>query len=437
MRIAILSDLHFGDPMCALTVTGGPEAYDSNPVYAQFKSAVGSDLDYLVLLGDVFDFTVATYGEAYCAAKPFFQRIASDGTLKHVDGRPAASIIYIPGNHDFDVWHQVEYEVNVIRRMHAGKPPRSFRWAVPGVFDLRRGARSAAFAMPHVQPGTAGPEYGGLFLDSLCVPDGATTADARFPFCVAYPNLYLITDEFTALITHGQYFDGYWSFLGEAAPLIAERDLETADPLTIRQLVALNLPLTQLACSGIGQAGPLTSVVRRVQRDVKEGRFDRLERYLERLDNEVLDKLADYGRADPREWISDLLIGLGKSKFLSALKGGKGARYDTEFLQDAVSRRRFLAYLRACQTELEELSGDFGYTEHSAVHGISRVLYGHTHVPIPWGDWSGNINVPGGDVRCSNLGGWLYSERTDTGGVLEGVEIALIESGDIRSIHVA
>ncbi len=45
--------------------------------------------------------------------------------------------------------------------------------------------------------------YGGLFLDHI------TEEPSHFIF--AYPNLYLVTDEGTILMTHGQYLDGYWS----------------------------------------------------------------------------------------------------------------------------------------------------------------------------------------------------------------------------------
>jgi hypothetical protein len=188
-----------------------------------------------------------SYEQAYRAAKPIFERMAADGTLKRSGDQPAARIVYVPGNHDYDVWNQVEYEVNIIRRMHQGGPPRSFRWTVPGVFDFRRGTAHATFALPQVGRRSGSFEYGGLFLDKLTVRAGQDPSTAGFPFFVAYPNLYLLTDDFSAVITHGQYLEGYWALLGEVAPLIAGSDLHVSSPLEIRDIVALNLPLSQLA----------------------------------------------------------------------------------------------------------------------------------------------------------------------------------------------
>jgi predicted phosphodiesterase len=56
--------------------------------------AIGK-VDYLVLLGDIVDFSVASYREAYRQARCFFRRLQDDGL--------AEEIVYVPGNHDFDV----------------------------------------------------------------------------------------------------------------------------------------------------------------------------------------------------------------------------------------------------------------------------------------------------------------------------------------------
>ncbi|HMA94651.1 MAG TPA: metallophosphoesterase, partial [Polyangiaceae bacterium] len=430
MRIALLSDTHFGDPMCSLAAPTEAGQYVLGPAYPQFRAAVGSDLDYLVLVGDIFDFSVANYGEAYRAAKPFFQQIATDGTLKRRGGIPAAQLIYLPGNHDFDVWHQVEYEVNVMRRMHARKLPRSFRWSVPGVMDLRRNVRRPTFTLPHVMRDDGSTEYGGLFLDDLtCTDDAESSDEHRFPFCVAFPNLYLLTDDFSALVTHGHYLEPYWSLVGEIAPLIAGHDLGVSDPLTVRQLVALNLPLNQLACSGLGQAGPLTSIVREVQREVKNGYFERVERYVARLDQRVLDDLADYGWADPREWISDFIIRFASSKLLDFIKLGKTTRYDAEFLTTARQRRGFGKYMLACQAELATLCSDFSLADEAEVQPLSRLMYGHTHLPVAWGARGCTLESDAGQISCTNFGGWLHREPSEAGANLEGAEVVIIENG--------
>jgi hypothetical protein len=428
-KIAILSDIHFGDPMCSLAAVDDSGNRIVGPAYPKFKEAVGSDLDYLVLVGDILDFSVASYDEAYLAAKPFFEKIASDGTLKYLDGKPATPIVYIPGNHDYDIWNQIEYEVNFIRPMHAGKAPRSFHWAVPGVFDLRKNTTHSIFELPQISKRDGDIEYGGLFLDKLTTKNNEGEG---FPFYIAYPNVYLFTDDFCGLITHGQYLEAYWSLLSEVAPLIAGDDLKVSDPPNIKEMVALNFPLSQLACSGVGQAGPLTKVVRQVQRDVKENKLERIEQYLDQFDNNIIEKMNNYCWIDPRRCLIYLCAKMGKKKAISIIKAAGGTRYDKEFLNDQKTRDRFLKYYAACKKELKDLCVSFGYN----ISTPTRVMYGHTHIPIPWGSTEETMKIDGETVCLNNFGGWLYSERTKTGGKMEGAEIVLIESGNIKSVRI-
>jgi 3',5'-cyclic AMP phosphodiesterase CpdA len=115
VRIAVISDTHFGDPLCTLVSSGPRErAADIGPAYEAMARAIGN-VDYLVLLGDIVDFSVASYAEAYRQARCFFMRLRDDGLAKE--------IVYVPGNHDFDVWHTVEHQVNVINRLQQGQLP--------------------------------------------------------------------------------------------------------------------------------------------------------------------------------------------------------------------------------------------------------------------------------------------------------------------------
>jgi len=101
------------------------------------KKFKGKKLEYLVLLGDVFDFTVAGYDEAYAIAKFFFKKIKEDEI--------ANEIILIPGNHDFEIWHTVELQVNVINPVKKGKFPTPFRMSIPGIIDYREGEPTKGF----------------------------------------------------------------------------------------------------------------------------------------------------------------------------------------------------------------------------------------------------------------------------------------------------
>ena len=99
MKLAIASDLHLGNLLCSLVEWNGEE-YKEGPKYRGFCEAAGSGNDYLILHGDILDFSVAGYENAYAAAKVFFTLLQKDDI--------ADQIIYIPGNHDYDIWNIVE-----------------------------------------------------------------------------------------------------------------------------------------------------------------------------------------------------------------------------------------------------------------------------------------------------------------------------------------
>lgn len=67
MRLAILSDLHFGDEHSVLTVKieGSEDQYELGPGFSKFEAALaGEKVDFLVLMGDLFDFAMAGYAGA-------------------------------------------------------------------------------------------------------------------------------------------------------------------------------------------------------------------------------------------------------------------------------------------------------------------------------------------------------------------------------------
>lgn len=107
MRIAIISDTHLGDPKSTMANKMGV-----GRGYGRFCSIIneklGSKIDYLVLLGDIMDFAVSSYQEAYEAGRQFFIRLKRDNI--------AQEIIYVPGNHDFDIWHAIEFEAENIQK---------------------------------------------------------------------------------------------------------------------------------------------------------------------------------------------------------------------------------------------------------------------------------------------------------------------------------
>ena len=82
--IVALSDLHLGDPASAL----GPDLAGAAAL-SWFRNGLAElgieRVDYLVLIGDVLDFSVASFREAYSSARRFFT------ALRALDRTPVGS----------------------------------------------------------------------------------------------------------------------------------------------------------------------------------------------------------------------------------------------------------------------------------------------------------------------------------------------------------
>ena len=427
MRIAVASDTHFGDPLSTLVTTSPKSgAAKIGPAYEPFASAVGH-VDYLVLLGDIIDFSVASYDNAYRQARCFFQQLSADGL--------AGEIIYVPGNHDYDVWHTVEHQVNVINRLRQGQLPRAFKRSVPGVIDDRRDG--GKFLLPDVSatrsPHDPEPHYGNLFFDDI-IRDAANgvVSGERLTFNFAYPNLYLVTEEGESLLlTHGHYLEAFWSVAGEWASLLAFDDLalESGSELTLREMVGINLPLNQLACTGIGQAEPLARVARKVQQEISAGRTDALQKYFERLETRVKGA-SSLGWAKRR--LMALALGWARRRFLSMVGAMEHTRYSREFLTRPSVRERFRQYYRYSLAEIDRLRDEHGLDIPAPRH----VVFGHTHQPIAWNAEELVDEIEGSPVKFCNTGGWILK---DSGSSLDfvGAEVLVYETGSgVSSVSI-
>jgi predicted phosphodiesterase len=426
VRIAVISDTHFGDPLCTLVSAGLRDSPAVGPAYEAFARAVGP-VDYLVLLGDIIDFSVASYAEAYRHARCFFLKLRDDGL--------AREIIYVPGNHDFDVWHTVEHQVNVINRLQQGQLPRAFKRSVPAVIDDRRPVEK--FLLPDVVPkrDRAEPEahYGNLFFDAITLEASeGEPGGERLTFNFAYPNLYLVTDEGASLLlTHGHYFEAFWSFAAEWTALLAldDLELESGSELSLREVVGINLPLHQLACTGIGQARPLSELARKIQVEVTAGRTDRLKKYFARLEGSIL---ANPSLGWARRRIAALAVRWAKRKLLSLVGSLERSRYSREFLKRPEVRERFRQYYRYSLAEIDRLRSEHGLD----IPPPGHVVFGHTHQPIPWEAEELADVVDGQPVRFSNTGGWILK---DDGISLDfvGAEVLVYETGrGVRSVSI-
>ncbi len=389
MKLAIISDTHLGDPLCSLVEKNGND-YIEGPKYKEFREAAGTGNDYLILLGDILDFSVTSYENAYRAGKVFFSLVQED--------KIADQIIYVPGNHDYDIWNIVENEVNIIHQIRNGKIPRKFRTAVPGILDDRTDTETPGFTLPGVGKRTDGSyTYGGLFLDRITDPPSN--------FVFAYPNLYLTTDEGTILMTHGHYLDNYWSLLSKWAPIIFGKDLKLGTKMDIQEMVGMNFPFNQLACSGVGQAGILSEILSEVQQQIKEGRIEKTRQYLDNLDNYLDEHVFDY-----RKWYqfinetaSDFASNKAKKLILDKISAEIKIRYNREYFELPEVQERFFDYYNACLAEIEDL----GKLYNIHIPEPDKIIFGHTHEPIPLEKPLKMTSHQGNAVNLYNTGGWL------------------------------
>lgn len=417
--LAIISDTHLGDPDCALARRDAQGNYVLGPAYEGFKNALGGKVKYLILLGDIFDIAVRSYEEAYRTGQAFLNKVLEDDLADH--------FIYVPGNHDFELWPQVEYEVNIINRLKGGKMPAEFKHALPAVIDTRKNCPKPGFRLPGVTPkGTDHglPTYGGLYLDNL-LPSGPAT------FSFAYPNLYLLSDEQSILLTHGHYFEGVWAFVSQYVRELVGGDLGDG-PLNMKELVALNFPINQLASSGVGQAGGFTALARKIQNEVRNGHPQRVDRYLGNLARMV-------DNATTHSWLGEVAEGavlkLLKDKIAehanAAIKKRAPARYDAAYLTKDSAGQRLRDFFDATQGEMAMLSQDFDYQIEGPLAFPAHVIFGHTHIPISW-DQGLDITLPQGRALFHNTGGWILDDNGDW----LGAEVFVMRDGQMRSQHV-
>ncbi|MGA2545841.1 MAG: metallophosphoesterase [Rectinemataceae bacterium] len=402
MRLAMISDTHFGDEDSTLVQKHPTQGLTAGTRYKAFFNAAGKENDYLVLAGDIFDFSIAPYEKAYLYARAFFELIKKDGVAKRV--------LYLPGNHDADMWHILQHQRSIIKRLEDPRKelPVSLAHSIPAVIDDRN---SAGDLVLHGVRRNAGTEpYGGMFLDNI-------TASEPTKFLFAFPNLYIAAGKEVVAVTHGHYLEDYWSLGSETVPVIASDRFKPGD-LDIETVSALNFPLNQLSCTGIGQAGILTEIARELEKEVEGKRAVKLDAYADRAIDFALERI---GMKFPLKTIASFGLRLMKQAQIRKMLRSEPARKDEKFLTRPDIKERFKRYYSSCAREIDEINED----RPNKLPYPSKVIFGHTHHPIPWNNPDRAIALDsGGNITLSNMGGWL-----ETNGVFCGAEVFTYETG--------
>ncbi len=399
MKLAILSDTHIGDPASTLVKYVRGKAV-CQPNMDHLIEALGTDNDYLILLGDIMEFSITDYYETYTCSSSFFGKLRDAGVAKE--------FIYVPGNHDYNIWDSIEQQANVINQIRKGKSVRKYRHSVPFIVDDRPEKKECGSMLAGVKPSIGPHPYGGMFLDHM-IPDNIHGTDNYVPFIVAYPNVYLLTEQNeVALLTHGHYLESFWSATSTVYRAVKELDKN----YSMKDFVAVNFPLCQLSATGLGQSGPLTVTARKIQKDVKDGFFDDIRRYVHNIVKAIILVNIKLGRRIVGK-VTDVLIFL----FVRRMKRLRHSDYITDIINNSKDHtERFDNFFNASVMELKKLK-----KEYKQLHEINTqpdiFIFGHTHVPAPATDPK-QYRYHKKPVKLINTGGWLETSASSCGGAV-------------------
>ncbi|MBP7902210.1 MAG: hypothetical protein KA015_05285 [Spirochaetes bacterium] len=323
--------------------------------------------------------------------------------------------MYIPGNHDYNIWDTIEYQSNVINQISSNQNVRPFKMSVPLLIDDRKGKNeSDRIKLAGINKRSSDEPYGGMFLDDL-IPDNKPGTPGYVPFIIAFPNVYLFTDSESVFLTHGQYLESYWSMTAEVYRII--KDIKTT--FSMKDYVAINFPLCQLGSTGVGQAGPLTATVLEVEKDVSSGKCVLVRKYiLEMLDYLVPHKLPKF--------IGKIIFNAIADAIIKRLRGVRNSDYISDLItkKDPETIKKFNEYIDSSVEELRLLENRSEMDSISSLPGT--FLFGHTHVPVNSSD-NKSYNYKGKSIKLLNSGGWLgVHGKTE---VATGGEIFVYETG--------
>lgn len=417
MKFAVVSDLHLGSDISSLIKWDSfKKKYIKGEKFQNFVDAIGKGNDYLIVVGDFLDFAVESYELVYEAMAVF---------LNYIDEEELArEIIYLPGNHDFNIWHTIEHETNIINKLKKGKSPKKFRMSVPGILDCRNSVKEKRLTLHGVRREKKNYSgYGELFLDYI--PLSTNSKGHKVVFNVAYPNLYLLLDDETYIFTHGHYFEEFWSFTGDFLPHIAHDDPDLGNRINYMNmvdLVSVNLPLCQIASTGIGQAGILTEISGKIQEDVQNGKLSLTRKYLNRLSRYIDSKTTVNRWYGPVvEILEDMVLKKAIRIILKALGEKPKTLHNLLAQGDKRTTERLRKYINASLNEIHAIVPDYSNS--------IKIIFGHTHMPINFeSKESPEFIYKDKKIKMYNTGGWVNEPQKGGGEKFCGAEVFLYDS---------
>lgn len=215
----VISDIHLGASTSLLTALDYDPHTQSTferPLAPLILERLLSDLKELlyegekiqqcILLGDIFEFSFASYGLAMQNGRWFFDALIESNLFEE--------FVYIPGNHDHHLWQQINEHYYLMTALE--NPPIHYPRTLPSNFLLKN-----------------------TFLDRL-LPE-------TYGFQVTYPNYEMIVNNKHFYLHHGHYLQKLYI----AASKFLEETIHTQN---IEDLEVLNSPFLEFGWYNIGQA---------------------------------------------------------------------------------------------------------------------------------------------------------------------------------------
>lgn len=401
MKTLILSDLHFG-------VHDSRLREGKERTIEDLVKWITNDVkaDVLVLAGDILDFSLCSYRDTFRAARLFFPRLAASN-------RPPSQVVYIPGNHDKNVWDLFLEHTIVIRPFQAGKEiPAPLPRAAVVRLDLARGQAE----LHYPNRGFTAGDFKNNMLAGLYKNPETNPNNKSISTIMAYPNLYLVGNGRTHLVTHGHFFQIPWSLVSflwwqELKKNRKEKE-GTPEFLTIEEIEGVNSPITRMVWTSMGQVPEIRLTMGTVYEQLTNGITTELKRLVDvaakNIDENWLEPEPDQRFKRLREAAYDAGIYAGKKalkisfRFVSKLADKK---HQVNPFKDHVNRWLTDQYLLASAELYRRCSGN------GEEVAFKELFFGHTHRCFAnrhdatiLADWQQ-------DIGFRNCGGWLVDSK--------------------------
>ncbi len=418
-----LSDVHIGENEGGVSGVGG-DSYvkleDGVFVRKEFQTLLTklknlykvnktNKIQYLILMGDQWDLAVQPMPYSFNLSFGFFNHIGLEDYFKQ--------IIFIPGNHDHHLWRMFQTQKCVVdplkniqsqrkRRQKSNRKDEVFSYpqVLAGYLDL-----TASTPTLTVRDNND-PDAGKSFISGL-------TDTSNLPVTTVYPNLYVIYEcggkKEAMLLTHGHLFDPGWNIVTDILkPSFAEMGIKN---MNLKILEMLNSPVTEFWNYSTAMMGKydmietiydslLNKIYPKLIPDLINDLFDYLKKEVGGITFDVLDW----------KWVKELIDKKVKDMILGAV--GTDARYDQKFIENNADRVKNYMVM------------SLPYINRQSVTGFSRLIFGHTHVPL----FGWQTDLLGNKLEIYNTGGWVHIDKTDY-----PLPLAIAGNGNISAIDIS